>query len=138
MAGIKRLIETGKLKTNRLRAATSTYSDYDEDFDALILLVVSPDTETVVHYLDDEPHIALLYEPESLEIVGVQIEDFVLSFIPWLKATNREWKLSEILGIELERDINLSIQGGRSKHASIVVSYPVGQADSSQSLHPAF
>jgi hypothetical protein len=122
MAGIKRLIETGELKTNRLRAATSTYSDYDEDFDALILLVVPPDTETVVHYLDDEPHVALLYEPDSLEIVGVQIEDFELSFIPWLEASKREWKLSETLGIELKHDITLSLVEGSGRQAKDIVS----------------
>jgi hypothetical protein len=119
---VKRLIETGELKTNRLRAATSTYTDYDEDFDALIMLVVPPDTETVVHYLDDEPHVALLYEPASLEIVGVQIEDFELSFIPWLEASKREWKLSETLGIELKHDITLSLVEGSGRQARDIVS----------------
>ena len=98
MAGIGRLIHTNELKMTRL--AQSTPSErrplvlhYDSDFDALIMLAAPADTETVVHYIDD--HVALHYEPETLEIVGLQIEDFKSSFLPRHDTVRRVWRLSE-------------------------------------------
>jgi len=94
MAGIDRLIPTKELKVTRLageRHPPMLY--YDRDFDALMILAISPDTETVVHYIDD--HVALLYEPETLEIVGLQIEDFKSGFLPKHENVRRVWRLSE-------------------------------------------
>ena len=98
MAAIDRLMETKELKMTRLvRSAASERRPlmlhYDSDSDALIMLAVPPDVETVVHYIDD--HVALLYEPETLEIVGLQIEDFEHGFLPKHDAVRRVWRLSE-------------------------------------------
>jgi hypothetical protein len=85
MAGIRRLISTKDLKTTRLAQARGKYPPqffvyYDSDFDMLMISVVPLDTETVVHYLDD--HIALLYDPRDLQVVGVQVEDLERNFLP--------------------------------------------------------
>lgn len=103
MDEIKPLISNTDLKTTlleRLAADKSTqvFVKYDDVFDALMLLVVSPEHETVVHYVDD--HVALLYLPDSLEIVGLQVEDFEHSFVPQHEAVSRVWRLSAS-GIQL-------------------------------------
>ena len=91
----QRLVKTEHLKFDRLREATQSGPqpvDYDPADDTLYLCIVSSSTETVVHYIDD--YIGLLYEPESLEVVGLQIEAFQHSFVPahGLAAT---WELSD-------------------------------------------
>jgi hypothetical protein len=66
---------------------------YDPDFDALMILAVSPDTETVVHYIDD--HVGLLYDPDTLRVVGIQVEGFRRSFLPKHAAVQRAWRLTQ-------------------------------------------
>ena len=85
-------------KTNKLVAQLKnhphvSYFKYDDSFDALILLFVPPETETVVHYLDDS--VALLVQPDDLEIVGLQIEDFEYDFLPKHEGVRKVWKLSD-------------------------------------------
>jgi hypothetical protein len=69
------------------------YVKYDPVFDALIILLVSPQTETVVHYVDQ--HVGLLYTPDDLEIVGLQVEAFERSFLPQHDSLQRVWRLSD-------------------------------------------
>src|SRR5258707_1936385 len=81
---LERLVKTSDLKTGFLAAAAkskhrSIHIDYDKRFDALMLLLVPPETETIVHYVDD--HVALLYRSENLEIVGIQVEEFERGFL---------------------------------------------------------
>lgn len=97
MAKIKRLVETKELQTAffeelQERGPAPILFNYDERFDALMFLFVSPDTETVAHYVDE--HVALLYEPDSKQVVGMQIEDFEHSFVPQHESVRREWRLS--------------------------------------------
>ena len=104
MAGIEPLISTSELKTNLLtrlgkEKPRRIYINYDKVFDALMLLFVSPDTETVVHYVDD--HVALLYQPETLEIVGLQVEAFEHRFLSAHENVQRVWRLRDA-GITLE------------------------------------
>lgn len=104
MAGIERLVPTSQLKTTLLARLTKEsrrrlFISYDREFDALMLLFVSPDTETVVHYLDD--HVALLYEPEMFEIVGIQVEAFEHSFLSAHENVHRVWRLRDA-GVPLE------------------------------------
>jgi hypothetical protein len=66
---------------------------YDPDFDALIVSF-APDSEAIVHYINDE-HVALLYQPDTKEIVGIQIEDFALSFLQHHGMLENVWRLSE-------------------------------------------
>lgn len=77
MVNLDPLIPFADLKTNRLESHTgSIYSvRYQSGFDAIFILIVPPERATIVHYLDD--HTGLLYEDETLEIVGLQIEAFV-------------------------------------------------------------
>jgi hypothetical protein len=105
MAELKPLIATDQLKTSLLaglakKKPQQCFVNYDDDFDALMILVVSPDTETVVHYLDE--HIALLYQPETLEIVGLQVEAFESNFVPSHSSVQRVWRLSDAVGSKLE------------------------------------
>ena len=83
MAGIKRLRDSSELKTTYLRASkpTAPELDYDQAFDALYITFVPPRGKTIVHYPVDEAFIALVYEADSLEIVGLQIENFQGSFL---------------------------------------------------------
>ncbi len=95
---MKHLVSIKELKTTLLKSFTQesrtpVFVDYDKDFDALFLRIVPLDKETVAHYVDE--HVALLYEADSYEIVGLQIENFELSFVPKHDAVRRVWKLSE-------------------------------------------
>lgn len=125
MDEIKQLVSTADLKTtllSKLAAEKSrhTYVKYDDVFDALMLLVVSPEHETVVHYVDD--HVALLYLPDSLEIVGLQIEDFEYSFVPEHEAVSKVWRLSTS-GVKLESlgDMILAVEKAKPEVAREVV-----------------
>ena|SRR5258708_4493074 len=98
MAGIERLVPTDQLRTSLLVKLASEgrhplFLDYDKNFDALRFLVVPLDVPTVVHYVDR--YVALLYQPDDFEIVGLQVENFVRSFLPNHAAVQRLWKLSD-------------------------------------------
>lgn len=103
VANIKRLVETKQLKTKQLRTAMNQaqtpYLFYDNECDELLLQFVPPETMTVVHYTTDE-HVAFLYEPETMEIVGFQVEAFSTSFLPKHESMERAWSLRES-GIQL-------------------------------------
>jgi hypothetical protein len=103
MAEIERLRETSELKTTRWRnimkeGEPSSYIKYDNRVDALCLLFVPPDTPTIVHYIDD--HVALLYTPDDMEIVGVRIEDFERGFMNKYSNLQQAWRLSDKCNIE--------------------------------------
>ena len=53
---------------------------YNEQVDSFTLLIVSQKIKKIVHYIDE--HVALLYDPETKEIVGVRIESFQKGFLP--------------------------------------------------------
>ncbi|GEM_PF-924573 len=93
---LKPLVQTKELKTNLLKQyqGRGLYLRYDHEFDALLLQIVPPETETVVHYLSD-PNVALVYEKTTKEIVGIQIENFEYSFLPKHHEIMRVWKLSD-------------------------------------------
>jgi hypothetical protein len=94
MAGIEPLMSTNHLKTTYLRQKPpALHVKYDTAFDAFTLLLVPPETETIVHYLDN--YVAFLYEPDTKEIVGIQIEAFERKFLPKHEAVRRVWKLSD-------------------------------------------
>jgi len=97
MDTIERLINTDDLKTSRLirnlEREQGKFMYYDPVSDILLLTIVPPTTESVVHYLDD--HVALLYEPESLEVVGFQVEAFEHSFMPEHETLRAVWRLSD-------------------------------------------
>jgi hypothetical protein len=94
MAGIKPLRSTHQLKTTYLRQKPpALHVKYDAAFDTFTLLLVPPETETIVHYLDN--YVAFLYEPDTKEIMGIQIEAFERKFLPKHEAVRCVWKLSD-------------------------------------------
>src|SRR5438105_4773022 len=76
MADLSPLIPLSDLKTHRIEAHSGpVYSvRYQPGFDALFIFIVPPERATIVHYLDN--YAAFIYEDETLEIVGIQIEAF--------------------------------------------------------------
>ena len=98
MAGIQRLMETKNLRTTLLQKLDEgtgglAFFNYDEDIDILLFLIVPPTTETIAHYVDE--HVALLYQPEDREVVGLQVEDFRETFLPKYADVRRAWRLSD-------------------------------------------
>ena len=98
MEAIKRLVETRDLKLNRLAQIAQgrvvpAHFRYSRDVDMVLFLLVPPETETVAHYIDD--HVALLYEPGSREVVGVQVEAFEFSFVREHGGVRKVWQLSD-------------------------------------------
>jgi hypothetical protein len=96
MANLERLIQTSELKTTRLTNAAESGKRqrifdfrYDDECDTLLILVLQPLEGTIVHYVDD--HIGLLYEEESLEVVGLRIEAFEKAFLPLHSGVQRVW-----------------------------------------------
>ncbi len=106
---IKKLIHEDELKTNHLKEIAEgkrfrqLFINYDPGFDSLLILTVPPDTETVIHYIDDQ-NVALVYDSNSLEIVGFQIEDFEYSFLPKHAGVAKVWRLSDSVNISDLRD----------------------------------
>lgn len=96
MADLDSLISTRDLKTDYLmkltgRPAGQINFNYDASFDALVILFVSPDTDTFVHYIDDE--VALVCKTETLQVVGFQIESFAQRFMPQHESVKKLWRL---------------------------------------------
>jgi hypothetical protein len=119
MAHSNRLVKTTQLKTNLLHKSALQKSlqlsvDYDKDFDALYIRFVAPDpsVDTVVHFIDD--HVAFLYRADDMEIVGLQVEDFELSFLPSHANVMRVWKASDA-GITFEDLGDMMLEVGRRK-----------------------
>jgi hypothetical protein len=86
---------SAKLKVSKLtHPGEIAYLRYDDSFDALTLMLVSPSQsqETIVHYVDS--NMGLLYDPETYEVVGFQIEAFEKSFVPMHANVGKAWKLS--------------------------------------------
>jgi hypothetical protein len=98
MADLPQLVTIQQLKSTLIRKlmaqqTTQTSLFYDDSFDALIVRYVPRDQRTVVFHVDD--HVAFLVLPDSLEIVGFQIEDFERGFLPSHNAVMRLWQLRE-------------------------------------------
>lgn len=121
---VEHLVPTDQLKTNRLAEASQKhlpfFVDYDKRFDALYIRIVPRGIQTVVHYIDE--YVGLLYEPDSFEIIGLQVENFEYSFLPNHESVQRVWKLSAS-GIKLENvgDMILEIERRTPKVAREVI-----------------
>jgi hypothetical protein len=126
MAEIERLVETRELKTARLMAAINRkqppYLFYDSESDELLLQFVSPEIMTVVHYVDE--HVAFLYDPDSMEILGFQVEAFQKSFLPQHPSVRRVWRLRDA-GVELEdmEDLVVIFEQKKQDMAREIVDY---------------
>ena len=103
MAGLERLVDTKELKTTlwtqvNERPGLQTFIYYNERVDALTLLIVPRETRKRVHYIDD--HVALLYDPQTMEVIGIRVESFQRSFLPKYAELEKAWSLKD-KGIQL-------------------------------------
>ncbi|MBI1258953.1 MAG: hypothetical protein GC204_15895 [Chloroflexi bacterium] len=71
---------------------------YDDLADMFMLLFVPPEQETVVFYVDG--YVGLLIDPETMNVVGLQIDAFRRSFLP-NHASVQHWRLSET-GVDVQ------------------------------------
>lgn len=98
MANIDRLTKLSQLSFKQWREFESgkrvhqSNLWFDNELDTLMILLVDPSTETTVHYIDDQ--VALLYDPKSNEVVGVQIEDFT-TFAQAHSEVEKAWRLKD-------------------------------------------
>ena len=121
MDKIKQLVKTSQLKTNYLSNyhQNKIFFHYDDLSDTFMLLFISPDTETIVHYLDK--YVAILYTPEDYEIVGLQVDYFQSDFIPMYEDLQREfvvknenfWDLT--LSVESQK-VSIALEIIKAKH----------------------
>lgn len=88
---IKSLLPTKRLKTNLLKKhEAGVHVFYDGEADELLIQIVPPERETIVHYIEDR-NVALLYEARTREIVGLQIEGFQNSFLQKHDTLSKVW-----------------------------------------------
>jgi hypothetical protein len=124
MDAIKRLVATSSLKTSFLARVSERkpqlFLNYNDESDILMLMVAPQDTETVVHYIDH--NVAVLYTPDDLEIVGLQIEDFESEFVPLYNSLKKTWRLRDT-GIKRGSvwDLTLAVEEKKLKVAIEVV-----------------
>ena len=99
MSNIERLVRTSDLKLSKLKKLSeerqyqSASVDYDPDFDALVIFFENYQERYIVHPIDE--HVSLLYEPDTKEVVGIQVEAFERSFIRRYAKVEKAWRLSE-------------------------------------------
>ncbi len=125
MADFHTMITIDDLKTTFLKEQTSldVHMSYEPLADTLKLQFVSPEQETVVLTFDD--YVGWLYMPDSLEVVGVFIEDVKYGFLalhPDLKRVWDAWESSQkqqrdsnkMLSLELTKAVMKAITGDYS------------------------
>jgi len=87
-----------ELKTNRLKGRPAyLYVDYDPELDTLYLFLAAEPQPSIAYYTDEGCY--MLYDPDSLEIIGLQIENWVRVFlrehadmVPWPPRTRLPWR----------------------------------------------
>ncbi len=87
------------------------FMHYDDLSDAIMFMFVSPETKTTVHYIDE--NVALLYNPDNNEVVGIQVEDFQTSFVDEYTNVKTAWSLRDScqdLQVQNLGDINLVVE----------------------------
>lgn len=111
-ARIERLVMTNQLKTNLWHQAAkrgiSPSFHFDQKVDAVMLLIADSRAKKIVHYIDD--HVALLYDPDSLEIIGLRIENFQKSFLPKYAELQKVWKLSEACKVHDLGELEITVR----------------------------
>lgn len=122
MAGLEQLIDTKELKTTLWtetleKEHSVTYLKYNKKVDTLTLLVVPKDTPTIVHYIDE--HVALLYQPESRQIVGLRVEAFQRSFLPKYSSLQKIWRLSDTCELENFGDLIIASRHYENKEPEV-------------------
>lgn len=92
MDEIKSLLVPSQLKTELLQQKP-VFMDYDERTDIFRIFFDNPNQWNVVHYLDD--YVGVLFSPESMNIIGIQVEFFNGTFVNRHQTIRKSWKLSE-------------------------------------------
>jgi hypothetical protein len=123
MADIQPLKTANDLHWNYLADRQNTLNPlvrYDERADLFMLLFISPEQETVVFYADS--HVGLLINPETLEVVGLQVEAFKKRFLQEHDSLEREWRLSET-GLDMKDfgDLMLRFENRKRRVAREVI-----------------
>lgn len=97
MEDFESLISADELKWGYLlEAAKKPYGykmRYDDQADMVMIIFTSPEQETVVFYVDN--HVGLLVNPDTMDVVGFQIEAFRHSFLQNHDAVDRVWRMSD-------------------------------------------
>jgi hypothetical protein len=114
-------LQTGFLGRNFRRHPGPFHINFDDDLDVVVLMFVSPETPTVVHSVDDD-EVSLLVVPDTLEVVGLQVENFRSSFMRRHPNVARAWRLSDT-GLELREfgDILLALEKNQLTVAAEIV-----------------
>lgn len=98
MDTLRSLVDTKELKTDLwnewVLRSKFVYNYYNPRVDSFTLLIVFPDREKIVHYLDD--YVALVYDPETMEVIGLRVEAFEKGFLPKYAELQRSWRLSDV------------------------------------------
>jgi hypothetical protein len=93
MAGtLEPIVNSNQLKTTLLNNPPVTIR-YNNVFDALKIYFDNPNQKQVIHYLDD--YVALIFSPESKEIIGIQVEAFEKVFIHKHTRLETAWRLTD-------------------------------------------
>ncbi|MCC6607201.1 MAG: hypothetical protein IT327_28595 [Anaerolineae bacterium] len=99
----ERLVDTSSLKTKRIakyiEEGQLPFMRYDEFSDNLMLVFGPTNVETVVHYI--EKNMALLYRPDTLEVVGFQVEAFRKCFMEKYSTLEKAWRLTDT-GVQVQ------------------------------------
>lgn len=79
MAALKNLLGSKDLKFNIVESFLSEKlpvysSNLDKELDTLFVYLQCPSGDVVAHFLDE--YFAFLYSPETMEVIGMQVEDF--------------------------------------------------------------
>ena len=107
MASLKPLIQLTDLRTNFVAhvAANKPEKDlhvnFDPDLDELLVLLVPKDEEYSVYFIDQ--YIGLLYQPDSLEIIGVMVENFEQGFLKKYPTIQQIWNKTKQVTLEVAR-----------------------------------
>jgi len=85
MAQLEPILRAKDLRPGVMRAAMNDQLSpqhvlFDSDGDCLTVMFAPMSTPTVVHFLDDD-NLALLFEPESRNVVGFYIESFLRDYV---------------------------------------------------------
>jgi hypothetical protein len=96
MDTMKQLVTNSSLKTNLLTQYIADkqkprFVDYDEEMDNLyILFVVDPSIPVVLHPMNDS--LSVVFDPENLEVVGLEINEFTKEFISRNTSFKKAWQ----------------------------------------------
>lgn len=102
MAKIETLVKTRDLDFSRflkaLESEAQFYIDYDSESDILFLRLDPAPGRTIVHYVEQfsgmEEYVGLHYDPDTMVVVGLQIEAFEHSYVS-AHGLSDTWSVSE-------------------------------------------